>query len=41
MKLDRLVARLIFFFFVIDVTFIVLHVCFGWSVINLDEEGNL
>ncbi|MDA0989140.1 MAG: hypothetical protein O3A51_00120 [Verrucomicrobia bacterium] len=24
-----------------DVILLVLHVCFGWSVINLDEEGNL
>ena len=25
----------------LDLVFIVLHVVFGWSVINLDEEGNL
>lgn len=27
--------------FVIDLTLIALHVAFGWSLINLDEEGNL
>ncbi|MBN1268045.1 MAG: hypothetical protein JXB04_00515 [Kiritimatiellae bacterium] len=40
-KVSRAAAIVFTLIFLIDITFIILHFAFGWSVINLDEEGNL
>lgn len=41
MKTDILWNRLLVILLILDLSFIVLHVSTGWSIVNLDEEGNL
>lgn len=41
MKTDTPWGRLLVVLLVLDLSFVLLHVVFGWSIINLDEEGNL
>lgn len=38
---ENAAAKLIWILLAVDAVLIVLHILFGWSVINLDEEGNL
>jgi hypothetical protein len=41
LNLRKTTTRLVVMLFVLDITFLVLHSVFGWSLVNLDEEGNL